>query len=260
MIGMRKPALALLIIWFLTAPAAAAGGGAGFSPDEALARLKEGNERYVAGKPQYPHQGRERRALTAGQGQHPFATVLGCSDSRVPVEFIFDQGIGDLFVIRVAGNVAQTDEIGSMEYAVDHLGTPLVVVLGHTQCGAVTAVVENAKLPPNIANLVGPIKPAVAKAKAENPEATQEALINAAIKDNVRQAVEDLFQKSAIIKAQVKAQKTRVVGAVYEIDTGQVQWLGPHPDQDKLLGLKAKGTTVDKPVRKKKAKKVEEAD
>ncbi len=220
------------------------------SPDEALARLKEGNERYVAGKPQYPHQGRERRALTAGQGQHPFATVLACSDSRVPVELIFDQGVGDLFVVRVAGNVAQTDEIGSMEYAVEHLATPVVVVLGHTQCGAVTAVVENAKLPPNVANLVAPIKSAVAKAKAENPEATPEALIGAAIRDNVLQAMEDLFQKSPMIKEQVKDKKIRVVGALYEIDTGQVQWLGPHPDQDKWLGAKGKGPAPGKPAKK----------
>jgi len=257
---MRKANFLLLIIGVLaalSAPTWASGGGAEMSPDEALARLKEGNDRYVAGKPQYPHQGRERRALIAGQGQHPFATVLACSDSRVPVELIFDQGLGDLFVVRVAGNVAQTDEIGSIEYAVEHLATPVVVVLGHTQCGAVTAVLENDKLPPNLASLVAPIKPAVAKARAENPEAAKEALLNAAIKDNVLQAMEDLFQKSSIIKAQVKAKKTRVVGALYEIDTGQVQWLGPHPDQDKWLGAKAMGPAAGKPA-KKKAKKAEE--
>ncbi len=160
-------------------------------------------------------------------------------------------------MVRVAGNVAQTDEIGSIEYAVEHLATPVVVVLGHTQCGAVTAVLENDKVPPNLASLVAPIKPAVAKARAENPEAAKEALLNAAIKDNVLQAMGDLFQKSSIIKAQVKAKKTRVVGALYEIDTGQVQWLGPHPDQDKWLGAKAMGPAAGKPA-KKKAKKAEE--
>ncbi len=219
------------------------------SADEALSRLKAGADRYLEGKLQHPNQSRERRALTYGQGQHPFAAVLGCSDSRVPVELIFDQGIGDIFVVRVAGNVAQADEIGSIEYAVDHLATPVVVVLGHSHCGAVTAVVENAKVTPNIASLVAPIRPAVAKAKAENPEASKEVLLNAAIRDNVLQAMSDLFQKSPLIKAQVKAKKTRVVGALYEIDTGRVQWLGPHPDQDKWLG-KAEGKSAQK---KKKA-------
>jgi carbonic anhydrase len=253
---MRKIIFALfatILVAALAVPALAA-SPPGMSPDEAAARLKEGNDRYTAGQPQHPRQNRERRALTAGQGQHPFATVLSCADSRVPVEMIFDQGIGDLFVVRVAGNVAQTDEIGSIEYAVDHLATPVVVVLGHTQCGAVTAVVENAKVPANIAALVAPIKPAVAKAKEGNPEAGKEALIAAAIKDNVLQAMEDLFQKSSIIREMVKAKKTRVVGALYEIDTGQVQWLGPHPDQEKWVGAKTKGP-APKP---KKAKKVEE--
>jgi carbonic anhydrase len=256
-ISMRKVNLLLVIMVLmaaLAAPAAAA-GGARMSADEALARLKEGNDRYLADKPRYPHQGRERRAITAGQGQHPFATVLACADSRVPVELIFDQGIGDLFVVRVAGNVAQTDEIGSIEYAVDHLATPLVLVLGHTQCGAVTAVVENAKLPPHIANLVAPIRPAAAKAKAENPDAAPEALIGAAIRANVLQAMEDLLQRSSIVKAGVRAKKTRVVGALYEIDTGQVQWLGPHPDQDKWLAPKGKG-----PAAAKKAKKAQPAE
>ena len=142
--------------------------------------LKDGNARYVEGKPTHPHQGAERRALTAGQGQHPFAAVLSCSDSRAPVELIFDQGIGDLFVIRVAGNVAATDEIGTMEY-VDYLGIPVLVVLGHSQCGAVTAAVEGTKLPGSMGVLVAPIKPAADKAKADHPGAATEALVAAAV-------------------------------------------------------------------------------
>jgi carbonic anhydrase len=243
--------LVMMLLAALAAPAAGAGAGAGMSPAEALKRLQEGNGRYVEGKPQHPRQSRERRALTAGQGQHPFAAVLACADSRVPVELIFDQGIGDLFVVRVAGNVAAVDEVGSLEYAVDHLATPLVLVLGHTQCGAVTAVVENAKVPPNIAALVAPIKPAVAQARADNPEATPEVLLQAAIKANVWQAIEDMFQKSPLIKARAKDGKVRVLGAIYEVDTGKVQWLGPHPDQDKLLG-KSKAKSPGKPAKKKK--------
>jgi carbonic anhydrase len=253
-LDMIKELLSLVpLAWCLGAAAAlaAGGGGPGMSPDEALKLLKDGNERYAAGKLQYPHQSRERRALTFGQGQHPFATVLSCSDSRVPVELIFDQGLGDLFVVRVAGNVAQVDELGSIEYAVEHLATPLVVVLGHSQCGAVTAVVENAKVHGHLAALLAPIKLAVAKARSENPALSGEAFLNAAVQANIWQAVEDLFQKSQDIRAKAKAGKVTVVGALYELDTGQVQWLGPHPAQDKLLGIKGKGP-AGSPGKKKK--------
>lgn len=256
---MKKITLLLglvLSLAILAGPVAASSAGPGISADEAARILKEGNSRYVDGKMRHPHQDRERRALTAGQGQHPLATVLTCSDSRVPPEILFDQGIGDIFVIRVAGNVAATDEIGSMEYAVDHLGTPLVVVLGHTQCGAVTAVVEDAKLPPNIASLVEPIRPAVAKARADHPDAAKDVLLNAAIKDNVWQAIADMLSNSPIIRDKVKEGNTRVVGALYEIDSGQVQWLGPHPEQDRLVGAKKGAAKAGK--KGKKAKKTEE--
>jgi carbonic anhydrase len=251
-----------LILWLillgaaLAAPVLASSAGPGISSDEALRILKEGNARYVDGKLQHPHQDRERRALTAGQGQHPLATVLTCSDSRVPPEIVFDQGLGDIFVIRIAGNVAATDEVGSMEYAVDHLGTPVVVVLGHTQCGAVTAVLEDAKLPPNIAALVEPIRPAVDKARAANLGAAKDVLLKAAITGNVWQAIEDPLRQSPIIRDKVRAGQAKVVGALYDIDSGQVQWLGPHPEQDKLVGPK-KGPG-DKPGKKgKKSKKSE---
>jgi carbonic anhydrase len=258
--NLRKSTHLLLTLLFLVAlatPAAVAGAGPEFSPDEALKMLQDGHARYLEGKPHYPHQGRERRALTAGQGQHPFAAVLSCADSRVPVELIFDQGIGDLFVVRVAGSVAGADAIGSLEYAVDHLATPLVVLLGHTQCGAVAAVLENAKLPPNVAALLAPIKPAVDQAKADNPGGDKEVLLNAAIKDNVWQAMEDLLQNSPLIRERVKNGKVKVLGALYEIDTGQVQWLGPHPDQEKLLGIKAKAPAA-KPGKKAKKSRREE--
>jgi carbonic anhydrase len=244
----------LLVVSVLAAPAAAGPAGPRVSPEEALKMLKEGNARYLEDKPTHPHQGPERRALTAGQGQHPFATVLSCSDSRVPVELIFDQGIGDLFVVRVAGNVAATDEIGSMEYAVEHLGTALILVLGHSQCGAVTAVVEGAKLTGNLPALLAPIKPAVDRAKADNPGAAKEALIDAAIKANIFQAMEDVLQKSSEIKTDVKAGKVKLLGALYKVDTGEVQWLGPPPYQEKLLGGMGKGPEGAKAAGKKKKK------
>jgi len=233
--------LVILVAAALAAPSLATTAASGISADEALRLLKEGNARYVEGKPQHPHQDRARLALTAAQGQHPLATVLTCSDSRVPAEIIFDQGIGDIFVIRVAGNVAATDEIGSIEYAVDHLAVPLVVILGHSQCGAVTAVLDDTKLPPNIADLVAPIKPAVDKAREANPDAAKDVLLKAAITGNVWQAVEDMLRQSPIIREKVRDNQVQVVGALYDLDSGQVQWLGPHPDQEKLLGTK-KGT------------------
>jgi len=241
---MKRISLLMLIVLVaaaLAAPALATSAGQGISPDEALRILKEGNARYVDGKLQHPHQGPERRALTSGQGQHPLAAVLTCSDSRVPPEIIFDQGIGDLFVVRVAGNVSATDEVGSVEYAVDQRGAPLVLVLGHTQCGAVGAVLDGAKLPPHIANLVAPIKPAVDKAREANLGAAQDVLLKAAITANVWQALEDMLRLSPVIREKVKEGKVKLVGALYDLDTGQVQWLGPHPDQEKLVGTQ-KGT------------------
>jgi len=228
---------------------AAAPGGPGLSADEALKLLKDGNARYVEGKAQHPNQTRERRALTAGQGQKPFASVLSCSDSRAPVEILFDRGVGDILVSRVPGNVVGVNEMGAMEYGVEYLSTPLVLVLGHSQCGAVSAVVEGVKLPGHMAAPVKPIQPAVSRAKADNPGVSGEALVNAAVKANVFQAMEDLLQKSSIIKGKVKAGKARVMGALYELDTGQVQWLGSHPNQDKLLGLPKPGKPA--PAKKK---------
>jgi carbonic anhydrase len=257
---MKKISLVMLVILVaaaLAVPSLATTAVPGISADEALRLLKEGNVRYADGKLQHPRQDRARRALTAAQGQHPLAAVLTCADSRVPAEIVFDQGIGDLFVVRVAGNVAATDEIGSIEYAVDHLAVPVVVVLGHTQCGAVTAVLDNTKLPPNIANLVEPIKPAVAKAREANPQVAKDVLLKAAITGNVWQATEDMLRLSPIIRERVKDGRARVVGALYDLDSGQVQWLGAHPDQEKLVGPK-KGAPGKSGQKGKKPKKSEE--
>ena len=129
--------------------------------EQALNKLKEGNKRYVAGNSRYANLDQSRRDLTSTKGQHPFATIIGCSDSRAPIEHIFDVGIGEIFTIRVAGNVCDVDEAGSIEYGVDHLSTPLFVVLGHTSCGAVTAVAQSAELHGNIPALVDNIIPNV---------------------------------------------------------------------------------------------------
>jgi carbonic anhydrase len=152
----------------------------------------------------------------------------------VPVEIIFDQGIGDLFVVRVAGNAATPEGTGSLEYAVTKRAAPLVVVLGHTQCGLVGAVLADDKLPPNLAPLADSIKPAVDKARQGHPEAAPDVLLKTAITGNVWQALEDMLRMSPILREKIRDGQVQAVGALYDLDSGQVQWLGPHPDQGKL--------------------------
>jgi carbonic anhydrase len=223
-----------LVVMSWCSGAWAAGAGPEVTADQALATLQQGNLRFVAGKQEHSRQDFDRRNMTASKGQHPFATILSCSDSRVPPEILFDQGIGDVFIVRVAGNVANVDEAASIEYAVDHLNTPLLVVLGHTNCGAITAVVEGAEAHGNVPALLKSIVPAVARTKAKDPKASGEHLLNECIKANVWQAIEDLFRTSAIVTAKTKDGKIKVVGALYDITTGRVSWLGPHAEQDKL--------------------------
>ena len=206
-------------------------GGTSLNAEEALAALKSGQERYVAGTLKHPNISAARRAETAAQGQTPLATVLGCSDSRMPLEFIFDQGIGDLFVIRVAGNVADTIEIGTMEYGVGHLGTPVLIVLGHSKCGAVTAAVKGGELHGLIPALVDNIKPAAAKAKAAG--GTEADQITEAIKANVFQSIADILKRSKLIRDKFTAGKLQIVGGVYDLEDGHVTWLGAHEAQAK---------------------------
>jgi len=207
---------------------AAEHGAAGpCTPDEALARLKSGNVRFVEGKPEHPRADAKRRAETVKDGQHPIATVIACADSREPVEIIFDQGIGDVFVIRVAGNVCNADEVGSAEYATEHLSTPLCLVLGHTNCGAVTAAATNAELHGSAGALVDGIKPAVAAAQKEHPELKDKALVAAAIEANVRQSIANLQSRSPGIAKLVAAGKLRIEGGIYDLETGEIRWLGP---------------------------------
>jgi carbonic anhydrase len=198
--------------------------------------LQTGNERFYTGKATYPHADVARLALagTENQGNHAYATVLTCSDSRVPVELIFDAGVMDIFVIRVAGNVCDTDEIGSIEYGLAHVHTPVLVVLGHTQCGAVTAVThamhgKKEPLERNIPPLVDNIIPAVKRAMNAHTDVHGDAIIPYAIEENVWQAVEDLFMQSPAVRMIVKSGKSKVVGAIYDVATGRVKWLPDGP-------------------------------
>jgi carbonic anhydrase len=202
------------------------------TPDQVLQTLREGNERFAAGKSAYQTCDPARIGLAAksDQGFYAYATVLSCSDSRVPVELIFDAGIMDLFVVRVAGNVADTDEIGSIEYGLAHVKTPVLVVLGHTRCGAVTAVSQamaghGHQLERNIPPLVDNIVPAVKRAMEQNQELHGDAIIPFAIEENVWQAVEDLFMRSPAVRDLAKSGTVLITGAIYDLASGKVNWL-----------------------------------
>ncbi|NJR64258.1 MAG: carbonic anhydrase [Leptolyngbyaceae cyanobacterium CRU_2_3] len=185
------------------------------TPDQSLAQLMAGNQRFVAKRRLNPHQDIARITEVA-TGQSPFAAILSCADSRVVPEIAFDQGIGDLFVVRVAGNIAITEDIASEEYAVGVLKAPLLMVLGHERCGAVAAAVEGGELPGVIESLVFAIRPAVQASQEE----TGDRLTNA-VKANVRLQVQRL-QTSSVIASAVQEGKLKVVGAYYDLDTGEI--------------------------------------
>jgi carbonic anhydrase len=208
--------------------------------DTIITQLSEGNERFIAGKSIHPHATPNQLVLTAKEGQHPVATVLSCSDSRVPVELIFDQGFGDIFVVRVAGNICGGEQTGSIEYGVEHLETPLLVVLGHSQCGAVTAAATNAEAPGSIHLLVEHIKPAIACAQKHQPKLHGKDLVPQAILCNIWMTIEDLLKNSEIVRELVEQGKLKVVGATYDLPTGKVAWLGTHPDQEMILKAEKK--------------------
>lgn len=193
----------------------------GITADRALEKLMDGNARFVSGNVEHPNQSAERRAEVVS-GQHPFAIIVSCSDSRVPPEIIFDQGIGDLFVIRTAGQVMDDAALGSIEYGAEHLGVPLVVVLGHDSCGAVKATVEGGEAPGHIASLVEAIQPAVDEARKE---ASGEELLNAAIDINIKNIVDQLKTSQPILSELVKKGELTVVGARYHLDSGEVEIL-----------------------------------
>jgi carbonic anhydrase len=207
------------------------------TPDQALERLQRGNERFVASKFIHPNLDPFRRTTTAKDGQKPFVTILGCADSRVPLELVFDTGIGDIFAVRVAGNVTYFDQAGTIEYGADHLGSNLLVVLGHTKCGAVNAVLKGEEAHGNIPALVANIVPPVTKTKADNPGLSGEELANKAIEANTWQSIADLFKQSPMMREMVKAKQVKVVGAIYDVESGKVSWLGEHPNQEELLAL-----------------------
>lgn len=189
----------------------------GIDPAEALKMLLEGNARFVTGQVTHPHQGADRRAEVVG-GQKPFAIVLCCSDSRVPPEVLFDQGIGDIFIVRTAGNVADAVALGSIEYAAEHLGSRLILVLGHQKCGAVTAAVQSSSAPGHIDSIVKAIQPGVAAAKGKGGD----EVLNAT-KENIRHIVAQIKSCEPILAEMVKEGKVQVIGGLYYLDSGKVE-------------------------------------
>ncbi len=215
----------------------------GPTPDEVIETLRSGNRRYASGDSLHPRNDQDRRSETYAGGQHPIVSLLSCADSRVPPELIFDSGIGDLFVIRIAGNVADTDEIATIEYGVGHLHTPLIMVMGHTKCGAVAAVVDGAKLHGNLAALVDNIQAPAATVKDANPGLKGQTLNNKVIRANVFQSMQDLLEQSEEVRELVEAKKVKIVGAVYDINSGFIDWLGEHPRQEEILSSPLKEKT-----------------
>ena len=187
------------------------------SPDEAFSMLKSGNQRFVSGHPARPDKQAERRE-TLAKGQKPFAIILGCADSRTAPEVIFDQQLGSLFVCRVAGIVTDPVVLGSIEYAVDHLHSPLIVVLGHSKCGAVSAALGGGHAEGNVGSLLHHVRPGTGLPADEG------ARLDAAVANNTSYQMKSLTAESPLIRKMVKAGKVRVVSGVYSLDTGKVTW------------------------------------
>ncbi len=185
-------------------------------PDKALQQLVEGNQRHVVHKMVHPDQ-TEQRLKEVAKGQHPFAIILGCADSRVPPEIVFDQGLGDLFVIRVAGNILDDAITGSIEFAAANLGAPLVMVLGHEKCGAVTAALKSEAVPGHISSLVEAIKPAVEQVKGQPGD-----FLDNAVRANVRMVVEKLRTSRPILADLFTQNKLKIVGGRYDLESGKV--------------------------------------
>src|SRR5688572_20774461 len=205
------------------------------SAREALEHLRVGNRRFASGVRSSDILASEARRSELAAGQEPFAIVLGCSDSRVPAEIIFDQGLGDLFVIRVAGNIVASSQIGSVEFAAERFGTRLVVVLGHSRCGAVLATVEELMRPRekqsrNLRSIVDRIRPSVEALLVTELRHDSEALVQHAVRSNVRVSANQLRHGSEILEARIQGGGLLIVGAEYSLETGVVDFFEGVPE------------------------------
>ena len=203
---------------------------------EALARLREGNRRFVSGQTDSEalRTSLARRSELVA-GQQPFAIILGCSDSRVPAELVFDQGLGDLFVIRIAGNIVAPSQIGSVEFAAERFGTPLVVVLGHSRCGAVSATLEEIVRPTqhqsrHLHSIVERVRPSIESLLETELRHDPESLLKQAVRSNVRASANQLRHGSEILEQRIKQQTLLIVGAEYSLETGVVDFFDGVPE------------------------------
>lgn len=202
---------------------------------EALARLREGNRRFVANQSAASAASSPARRAALLAGQEPFAIVLGCSDSRVPAELVFDQGFGDLFVIRVAGNIVAPSQVGSVEFAATRFGTRLVVVMGHSQCGAVMATLEEvlqrtSTQSKNLRAIVDRVRPSIETMLSHRDERDLDALMHDAVRANVRASVSHLRHGSQLLEELIRSDGLVVVGAEYSLDSGAVMFFDGVPD------------------------------
>jgi carbonic anhydrase len=203
------------------------------SAQQALARLREGNRRFVTDARSDAVVSEARRREVAG-GQEPFAIILGCSDSRVPAEIVFDQGVGDLFVIRVAGNIVASSQVGSVEFAAARYGTKLVIVLGHSQCGAIQATLEELQQPvssqsPNLRSIVDRVRPSVEALLATDLKHDPESLVREAVRANIRVSANHLRHGSEILERLIEREGLVVAGAEYSLETGAVTFFDGVP-------------------------------
>ena len=219
--------LTLIAVLLIGSLAFASETGSNLTADEALTKLLDGNRNFLANQLTIKESSgpTSRQALAAGQ--KPYAIILSCSDSRVPPEIIFDKGLGEIFVIRVAGNVPDPIVLGSIEYAAEHFGSSLIMVLGHKRCGAVTATVDAKGHPHgNIGAIIKTIAPAVQQARKDAKGATHADLVELAINDNVKLVAKNLLKQSPVIRSLAEAGKVKIVNAKYDLDDGKVEILG----------------------------------
>lgn len=205
-----------------------------FTAKEALERLRDGNQRFVSDIRSIESMTTKVRRSEVVDGQDPFAIILGCSDSRVPAEMVFDQGLGDLFVIRVAGNIVAPSQIGSVEFAAARYNTNLVVVLGHSQCGAILATLEELKRPtenqsPHLKSIVDRIRPSIATLLDTDLKHDHCALVHQSVRANIRASVNQLRHGSALLENLIATQGLLVVGAEYSLETGEVEFFDGLP-------------------------------
>lgn len=225
--NMKGTRIARLIIGAAVAASAAvafaSGGGVGVSADEALQRLMDGNKQYVAGQMGACTASNAAKREALATGQKPYAIILSCSDSRVPPEIIFDKTMGEIFVIRVAGNVPDPIVLGSIEYAAEHIGSPLIMVLGHERCGAVTATVQaKGKAHGNIGAIVKTIAPALKKGMKDAKGKSNAEIIESVSDVNVKLVAKNITKKSPVVAELVKEGKIKIVTAKYDLDDGKV--------------------------------------